>query len=74
VTTITEMQHKTVEGFCCSGRVEGVILQQESVVGNLLKRSFSAGLSMLRGVPTHTVFAHQPEHVAAQATKKCCAM
>ena len=74
MTTVTEMQHKTVEAFCGSGRVEGVILQQGSVVGNLLKRSSSGGLSMLRGVPTHTVVAHQPEHVAAQATKTCCAM
>ena len=26
VTNSTEIQHKTVEGFCCFGRVVGVIL------------------------------------------------
>ena len=74
MTTSTEMQHKTVEAFCGSGRVEGVIPQHESVVGNLLNRSFGGGLTMLRGVPPHTMLAHQPEHVAVQATRRCSAM
>jgi len=68
VTTTTEMQHKTVEVFCGSGRVEGVILQRRSVGIHLLSRSFSGGLSILRGLPTQTIFADQTVHVATLAT------
>ncbi len=32
VTTTTEMEHKTIEGFCGFGRVVEVILQREYVV------------------------------------------
>ena len=49
-------------------------MQQKSVVGNLLKRSFSGGLSMLRGLPAQTLLAYQALHVAAQATSRCFAM
>ena len=68
VTAITEMQHKTVEAFCGSGRVEGVILQRGSVVGNMLKRSISGPLSILRILPTQTLFDDQALQVASQAT------
>ena len=43
-------------------------MQQKSVVGNLLKRSFSGGLSILRGLPAQTMFADLALHVAAHAT------
>ena len=39
VTNSTEIQHKTIKGFCCFGRVVGVILLHEFVVWNLLDRS-----------------------------------
>ena len=68
MTTTTETQHKTVEALCGSGRVEGVILQRQSVGIHLLSRSFMSGLSILRGMPTQTIFVDQAVHVAAQGT------